>query len=248
MAVKRFAVSIANWSEYQERPDRANYTWCKLHQKILTGDFWANSTVEQKVMLVVLLCLRNKQDEDVVHAQDFVLAGHAGVNAKQVPGIIAGMIQLGAIVDESRQNPGKARDGSRQNDGLELELEKELEQEKKGAAAAPPPPPLAPPLEGDYSPKARALLANVTLDAQLSWLAAYPDPAWIRRELNKATAWIIANPKKAPKKFPAFMNNWLGRGWEQHRKTLPSNSAGAAEEPEWKRKVRAEEARKNAAG
>lgn len=101
---------------------------------------------------------------------------------------------------------------------------------------------IAPQLVGEYSLKAKSLLETSGLDTQASWIAAYPDPAWIRQEVNKAAAWITANPKKAPKKFPAFMGNWLSRGWEQFRKTIPSNPA-AGEEPEWVKKAKAEEAR-----
>lgn len=53
-----------------------------------------------------------------------------------------------------------------------------------------------------------------------SWIKAYGDYAWIDQEINKAKAWIEANPQRAPRKnLGRFLNNWLSRGWENYRKT-----------------------------
>lgn len=237
---KRFSISIAGWDEYQERPDRANYTWCKLHSKMITGHFWASSTSDQKAVWLTLLCLRNKQQEDIIHTQDFVLAGYCGIKTSEIPKIITGLMGLGVIQDHGGQIPGKFPDVSRQNPGLELEIEIEKEIEKKGAGR--PTPPIAPQLEGEYSERALGILEAVSVEAQLSWLAAYPESSWIRQEINKAAAWIAVNPKRAPKKYAPFMGNWLSRGWESFRKTLPANKPEAAI-PEWKRQALEEEKR-----
>lgn len=66
-------------------------------------------------------------------------------------------------------------------------------------------------------------LKNVTHNLQTLWLKIYPDASWIIDELKKALVWIAANPKKAPKDFGKFMSNWLGRGYENYRKTVPTN-------------------------
>ena len=65
-------------------------------------------------------------------------------------------------------------------------------------------------------------LKNVSKAAQITWLKLY-DVSWVRNELLKAVAWLEVNPKKKPKMFGRFMGGWLSRGWEKHRKTLPSN-------------------------
>lgn len=66
---------------------------------------------------------------------------------------------------------------------------------------------------------------TITKDLFNSWLKTYEDETWIRLEINKAAAWMVANPKRAPKKdFGRFLNNWLSRGWDTHRKNIPSNS------------------------
>lgn len=56
-----------------------------------------------------------------------------------------------------------------------------------------------------------------------SLVDAFGDQAWIESELLKSVAWLEANPQRRPKKFPKFFNNWLQRGWESYRKTLPTN-------------------------
>jgi len=66
------------------------------------------------------------------------------------------------------------------------------------------------------------LLSNVTHSSQKAWLLAYPDADWIVSEILKANVWIESNPRKAPKDFGRFMANWLSRGYEMHRKGIPS--------------------------
>lgn len=52
------------------------------------------------------------------------------------------------------------------------------------------------------------------------------DPSFLSREAVKAWAWCNANKSKAPKSLKGwqrFFGGWLERGWERHRKSLPSN-------------------------
>lgn len=71
-------------------------------------------------------------------------------------------------------------------------------------------------------------IQDVKLKTQESWVKAYEDKDWIQRELHKANAWIEENPAKRPRSRPGrFYTNWLSRGWETHRKSLPSKSGGS---------------------
>lgn len=72
-------------------------------------------------------------------------------------------------------------------------------------------------------------LSNVTHRAQKAWLVAYPSPEWICFEVRKAHAWCETNPKKAPKDFGRFMNNWLNRAFEDYRKGLQSKHRTTAQ-------------------
>ena len=55
-----------------------------------------------------------------------------------------------------------------------------------------------------------SLLANVSEKVQRAWIATYHgDLAWIRSELNKAYAWVEANPRRKKKDYGRFLTNWL---------------------------------------
>lgn len=66
-------------------------------------------------------------------------------------------------------------------------------------------------------------LTTVKIETQNAWFKTYDDEAFVKTELMKACTWIINNSTKAPKKnFGQFFSTWLGRGWEQYRKNIPS--------------------------
>lgn len=62
-----------------------------------------------------------------------------------------------------------------------------------------------------------------------AWASVYSDHEWVKQEIRKAIAWMAVNPDRKPKsRYAQFMNTWLDRGWEKHRKSLPSNQATEA--------------------
>lgn len=70
------------------------------------------------------------------------------------------------------------------------------------------------------------LLATVPKKVQSLWVKTYSDNEWILFELVKAANWMEANKSKAPKSdFKKFLNGWLTRSWDQHRKTIPAQSS-----------------------
>jgi hypothetical protein len=70
---------------------------------------------------------------------------------------------------------------------------------------------------------AAKLLATVSHDLQNAWMENYADKEWVLSELRRASMWIKANEKRAPKSnVGAFLNNWLTSGWEKKRKEIPS--------------------------
>lgn len=67
--------------------------------------------------------------------------------------------------------------------------------------------------------------ANIKPATAALWVKTYPDTEWVDMEIKKAITWLDANPKRRPKRsFTRFIANWLSRGWEQHRKTIASNT------------------------
>jgi hypothetical protein len=72
-------------------------------------------------------------------------------------------------------------------------------------------------------PEIKTLLETVGEASQKTWLSLY-DEQWIKRELVNARLWMIDNPERKPKsKVSSFLSRWLKRGYEDHRKTVPTN-------------------------
>lgn len=65
-------------------------------------------------------------------------------------------------------------------------------------------------------------LEDVPQQTQRNWLEAYPDASWLAHEIAKAMCWLDVNPQRRPKRLSRFLGNWLAKGWEQYRKTIPS--------------------------
>ncbi len=55
--------------------------------------------------------------------------------------------------------------------------------------------------------------------AQMAWLAAYPDAAWIKQELLSCLAHLaVKRPKSHFSTFPSFFGNWLKNNWRDRKK------------------------------
>ncbi len=81
------------------------------------------------------------------------------------------------------------------------------------------------------------ILKDSSQDLQTKWVALYGKD-FVVEEIKKADIWLAANIARAPKsRYSRFFSNWLSNAWEKHRKTIPANKP----EPEWVRKVKAEE-------
>lgn len=71
------------------------------------------------------------------------------------------------------------------------------------------------------------VLTQVQVDLQKKWIEVYGKDFCLE-EFKKIYTWLAANPAKSPKSdFGKFINTWLTRGWESHRKTLPTNFSKA---------------------
>lgn len=79
------------------------------------------------------------------------------------------------------------------------------------------------------SEEAREFLSKTSLQSQTRWANRF-EAKWLELELEKATDWIISNPKKAPKsQFARFFTSWLNRNWEKHRVHLKPERKTAEE-------------------
>ena len=67
------------------------------------------------------------------------------------------------------------------------------------------------------------LLLTVKHKTQNIWVETY-GLEFLKEELINAVLWLEVNPARKPKKnFAPFLGRWFARGWERHRKTIPTN-------------------------
>jgi len=60
----------------------------------------------------------------------------------------------------------------------------------------------------------------------------YPEPDFLKAEFLKMDIWLECNPRRVPKckgGWTQFIMHWLRKGWNDYRKTIPSNKPGASE-------------------
>jgi len=48
-----------------------------------------------------------------------------------------------------------------------------------------------------------------TEKVQKAWIDTWKDRGWIQHEIDKANTWLVSNPKRSKKSFPAYYNNWF---------------------------------------
>ncbi len=107
--MRRFMLSIVNWEDHQDRPDRLNYSWFKCHAKTINGHFWSATTSDQFKVWFCLLCLRNGQTGEILHTNDLTLAGYCNLEPKEISGIIDKLIEIKALRDETRAETAPTR-------------------------------------------------------------------------------------------------------------------------------------------
>ena len=74
------------------------------------------------------------------------------------------------------------------------------------------------------------LSVKIPQDVIKAWSDTYPED-FLREEMKKARNWLLVNPHKRPKTaYTRFFNAWLGRGWENYRKSLKSNPSAISED------------------
>jgi hypothetical protein len=241
-------ITIPKWEKYNPRKDVKKGTWLRLEHDLFENPELEDFTLPEVCSWLYLLCQASKKSDGMIEVKLAHVERIGRIKRKDFLSAVEKLKEIGWIVVDDTvaarlrnvDVTSAAATNERTDERDETNVRNGRTEDSVAVGTTAPPAPILRNLEGDYSQTALELLAGVPLRLQESWLSAYPDAAWIRQELNKAAAWILANPKKKPKKFPAFMSNWLARGWEDFRKTLPSNKPTAAE-PEWKRQVRARE-------
>lgn len=218
-------VTVLGWEKVNARKDVDNPSWFKFKHKFFSDTEFYDFTHAEKVCWLYILCEASKKNcggkftLNLLHAHNL-----AHLSADVVYSAVKKLkaLQIIEVSASRRRHAHVTGAGVRQEESRE---EKKREEERREDESAKPPSAVSAPSPVLLSDSTGQILEGIRREVQDAWIATYQDAAWIKLELGKAWAWILANPQRAPKSNRArFINTWLARGWEQHRKTLPSNA------------------------
>lgn len=220
------SVRIKNFEKYKGRKDVTHNSWFRCSNRLLEDpDFFSFTHEEMLVWIYIMSVASQKNTADITvhhrHAQSV-----ARLSSPSIDSAIKKLKKLGVLqILPSRTVRGRyAADTStcatRQTEHNTTEQDITGHAELRDADAHSAPASFSDPLISKY-------LEPIKNEVQFLWVQTYGDEAWVLSELKKAVLWSKANPTRAPKSnYMRFFTNWLARGWETHRKTLPSKQAG----------------------
>lgn len=211
-------ITIVNWEKYTGADFRKCVApwWFKVSIDLFLGIENIQIGLEPKGFWTTLLAYaaKNKKAAFVYDTRIFSLA--TGLTPSAQDRYLEMFINLGWLThpDNIRRSSGDHPDNFRLE---EIEEREKKEEQNKTAPSEP---------TDAQQPSPKGVPFTVPDKSRQVWFKLYQDVAWIEREIQKAEAWCVANPRRAPKKdFARFVNNWLSRGWEDRRKTVTTPAA-----------------------
>jgi hypothetical protein len=202
-------IEILNWAKHQPRKDIKHPTWFALSNRIMEDAKLFGLTSDDWRALIYIFCQASQQNSASVkinfaHAQRI-----CDISKKQMLSAISRLCDVG-VTCTVRANTDTLRDTT---------LQDTTEQNRTNTTVCTV-------VETTSAPTEILSADDLTLLLSDEVKSLYrDDPEYVEREAIKAWAWIKNNPKKSPKKirgFRTFFSGWLDRGWERHRKALPS--------------------------
>lgn len=233
-------IEIRSWDKHQKRKDVKHPTWFALSNSVLDDPMFTELKSEDIVVWVYILALASKAKSSIVTMNiahgvkscrlkkqpDFLRCINALIKTTCIKMVEASISSHSHDFTDPYTSVQKCAPQTLQTDTTDITGQ--TSQTEESAELGEPSISAGVPLLSQGFDVHRqnqvfmGLISEVSIEVQISWLAAYPDADWIVGEVLKANAWIAANPKKRPKKFGVFMTNWLSRGYESYRKGIPS--------------------------
>ena len=216
-------LQIPNWSKFNPRADRANYSWLRLQNDFFHDQRVFSLSASQKVLYLFTLCECSKKNVDTVSFTVQYITAVLQMSENDVLENIQAIEKTGLFCrqkDAERRGKTRARGKSLgvipATNVTNERNETNVTYERTDIAPSSPSDKLE--AIAEFEP-IRSILESrkVSVKIQRSWLEAYPDPDWLLSEIRKALSWEIANPKRTKKNFGAFMTNWFSRGWDRRR-------------------------------
>lgn len=230
-------LEIKNWEKHNPRTDVKTTKWFKMSNEFFNDPEFYGMSLEGRAVWLFLLCTASKKMDGKIKINTQMVADNLRTGVDSVDFAVLELERCGSIlvspmtllpndfntIESVRKS---ALEEKREEEKRREEKRKEVCSEPNKSASKPSTPKVVGPInEFKESPIVRNLLELVPQEPQLLWLQTYQDVPWITMEFTKIVNWLVVNPEKRPKsRLDRFINKWLSRGWESHRKTLPGQS------------------------
>lgn len=218
------SITICNWEKYNPNEFKVKYPhWLRLNKDILNSESLFELEPAERWVWIGLLCLACEKKSHTFTATRQWLAHRLGVSIKVFEIAIKKLCASSSLEVHSESTPSKVPSTGQDITGhnrhnITKSVSTELSADASGSGASPP----------EFSdPVVQEFLSRtgIKVSTQFLWLKTYEDPLWLKQEFLKILAWLDANPSKKPKSnYSRFIGSWLSRGWEWHRKNLPTNN------------------------
>lgn len=211
-------IEIINWAKYNQRKDVKAPSWFRMDHGIFENPEFYDFSHTDIVAWLYLLCVASRKSAAIIEV-NFTHAERIGrLKRKELEVALEKLERIQVVrVDVTDTLRTRYADVTSGPATLHNKTDKTDITEQDTATSGVPPV-----IASLISVAGVGLIQGVKTELQESWVSQY-DAAWVCTEIRKAEAWCMANPLKRPKSsFARFMNNWLSRAWEFHRKTLPS--------------------------
>ena len=212
------SLRIKNWKKFQHFKDRTP-PWVKLYRDILDDPDWHELDGDcAKTMVMLWLIASEDEHHNGTLPDTRKLAFRLRISENKLNQ------QLTKLSNWLEQDDITVISGRYQVDAPErapeeTETETETETERET--------PFAPTRQAKSKPKEEFVRFvngsedptghfDVAKEIRLQWLSAYP-AVQVGTELEKAAAWVMANPAKRKKDWRRFLNNWMMRAQERAR-------------------------------
>lgn len=217
-----YKIEILNWESYNQKAKKG-HPCIMLSKRFLDDAKIQTLPAGGKLLYLGLLLRRGEVDTTFVIASHEDLVRFSGGSGQVVKRLLASLESLQLVTYEPLYiKEYKLKEIKLNEDKvISTEVTKSARASKAGTRGCI--------FEFDFDPIVKDLFDTCTDAAQKAWLDAYPSIDWIVHEAKKANAWMISNPKKRPKDFQKFFNNWLSKGFESYRKSVPSATKTYAE-------------------
>lgn len=227
-------LEIKNWEKHNPRTDVKTTKWFKMSNEFFNDPEFYGMSLEGRTVWLFLLCTASKKMKGMIKINTQMVADNLRTGVDSIDFAILELERCGSIttqpvtlipnnfntiesvrksaLEEKREEKKRGEEKRKEYITTELGVADSVALSRQFGAT-------------DHFSKddeVIKLLKTVPHDSQALWIKTYNDIPWILSEFSKMIIWLNCNPRKAPKsRMNAFISTWLGRSWDNHRKTLP---------------------------